>query len=68
MKRSDVTENPLEWLLGENYLIQDPTPYFIVLAVSVKTLEVMAIHCLHDLTLPGEPGQFHLWPGIGQGS
>ena len=20
------------------------------------------------LTLPGEPGQFHLWPGIGQGS
>ena len=21
-----------------------------------------------DITLPGEPGQFHLWPGIGQGS
>ena len=20
------------------------------------------------LILPGEPGQFHLWPGIGQGS
>ena len=20
------------------------------------------------LVLPGEPGQFHLWPGIGQGS
>ena len=23
---------------------------------------------LHGDCLPGEPGQFHLWPGIGQGS
>ena len=22
----------------------------------------------HVERLPGEPGQFHLWPGIGQGS
>ena len=50
MKCSDVTS---ERLLGEKNVIEDPSAYFIVLASSVKTLEVKAIEfhtiqqCMH---------------------
>ena len=27
VKRSDVTENPFQWLLGENKVIEDPPPH-----------------------------------------
>ena len=43
VKRSDVTGNPFEWLLGETILYKTPHPYFIVSASSVKTLEVKTI-------------------------
>ena len=33
-----------------------------------KCLETRSINPESGLRLPGEPGQFHLWPGIGQGS
>ena len=35
----------------------------------IETLGVYTLCYLNLVnTLPGEPGQFHLWPGIGQGS
>ena len=51
VKRSDVTGNRFEWELGENKVIRPSTPYFIVLASSLTTMEVKAIefHRIHHL-------------------
>ena len=44
VKRSDVTGNIFEWLLGEKQCyIRPPPPYFTVLVNSVRILEVKAI-------------------------
>ena len=38
VKCSDVTSNTCEWLLNEIFLYKIPSPYFIVLASSLKLL------------------------------
>ena len=45
----------------------DDIPYFDILLVLRQWCPWTQL--ADDMqTLPGEPGQFHLWPGIGQGS
>ena len=36
--------------------------------VEMTTVLLVNKLCCQRAPLPGEPGQFHLWPGIGQGS
>ena len=43
-------------------------PHLLILlyCINYSDSREVVLHLVY--TLPGEPGQFHLWPGIGQGS
>ena len=56
------------------YYVSNATVVFVhkcvqyISGASVSSFLNRDIYPGHGLQLPGGPGQFHLWPGIGQGS
>ena len=54
--------------LLQHTVLTPPPPQHTVFTPPLPQHTLVTSSATHCFYLPGEPGQFHLWPGIGQGS